>query len=673
MKRFETLSQLKSNRHLRLYVFVVAFAAIGLYFLAVSRASTPTASFEAETATTSANCVLSDAAASAGKALKFDTTCAGTPAAGYGSVVPDTAYPIPTGAIFMATNGSDGNAGTQQAPVKTLGAAITKVASGGTIVARQGVYRDSNTPIVNGKFLTVSKKFTLQSYPHEQVWFDGTDQVTNWTSDGAGRWYVSWSTPDFCQHYANYPTGGYYTQIWPWQGTPSTGGPCVHADMVLDPASDPDPQMAFLDSTALTQARSLAGVNATSFYNDTANRRIYIGVNPSGRNLEITKRPMALALEGGTGGNIIRGIGFRRYATNQKGEGSYTHGAIMANVPNVTLENTVFTQMGGSGMFFANPTGAIVRSSIFANNSFNGFGGNGHSHIAGRVDGLDIENNVFSGNNVGLFGDGCSKSCTHAGIKLAHMRGFTLKNNLFENQRGSAHGFWCDLDCSEGVMVNNVFRNNGGAGVFYEVSDTGIIASNLIIGNKRYGIKMGAANTKIYNNTLIDNATQLLIFDDRRTLGVEGWDDVGPDTTNVSFANNVMVNTATTGADMVESWRTNATAPNTGPNTFYALYNYNSYFRNGSTVKVSEWRDGTSVTYSGVAALNSAHNVAEPNGQQDVTNGSNPFTNLAGGNYTFRSGVVLPGTALPSDVAAAIGVSSGTTNRGAIRWWPNGN
>jgi len=67
------------------------------------------------------------------------------------------------------------------------------------------------------------------------------------------------------------------------------------------------------------------------------------------------------------------------------------------------------------------------------------------------------------------------------------------------------------------MMVGNIFRNNGDDGLFYEVSNTGIIASNLIYGNGGYGLKMGSANTRVYNNTIVGNATNVLLYDDNRS------------------------------------------------------------------------------------------------------------------------------------------------------------
>ena len=64
---------------------------------------------------------------------------------GSGRTVPDSAYPVPGGAVFMATNGSDDSPGTRSAPVRSLNRALALVAAGGTVVVRGGTYRDEYT------------------------------------------------------------------------------------------------------------------------------------------------------------------------------------------------------------------------------------------------------------------------------------------------------------------------------------------------------------------------------------------------------------------------------------------------------------------------------------------------------------------------------------------------
>jgi hypothetical protein len=289
-----------------------------------------------------------------------------------GNTIPSTRYSTPKGAVYMSPSGRDSNAGSLSTPVLTLAHAYTLVPAGGTIVARGGTYRDGN--------LIAGKTLTLQAYPGEQPWFDGTDVVRNWTSDGSGHWYVGWSTPDFCQN-AGTSIGAYYTQTWPWLGTPGPAGPCIHSDMANDPGNPgaADPQMVFLGGRYLTEVTSLAKVTSTSFWYDFAARRVYIAATPTGHMLEVTRRANAIVTTNLTTGSRFLGVGFRRYASNEKNEGNATHGAVtVQGTPGILFENDTFAQNAGTALnFLSGAKNAIVTRDVFARNGFNGVDANG--------------------------------------------------------------------------------------------------------------------------------------------------------------------------------------------------------------------------------------------------------------------------------------------------------
>ena len=617
---------------------------------------------------------------------------------GSGSVVPSSSYGVPSGAVFMSPSGSDANSGSVSAPVKSLARAYALVPKSGTVVLRAGTYHD-------GDLYATKLGVTFQAYPGEQVWLDGSDVVSGWTSDGAGHWYVSWSTPDFCEN-TSYPSGGYYSQVWPWLGSPGSAGPCVHPDMVLDPSNPAaaDPQMVFEDGSNVTEVTSLGAASGSKFFYDFSARRVYLGFNPAGHSVEVTKRPDAMTVNNTTGGIRLLGLGFERYASNEKNEGSTTHGALnVMGTPNVTIANDVFSQNAGTGLnLMGGPKNLVINHDVFAFNGFNGVDANGTE----SDDNLTIENSVFNNNNSQFFGLNCVASCSAAGSKLAHMDVFLVKDNIFENQQGVSSGFWCDLHCSNGTIVGNVFANNGNIGLFYEVSNTGIIASNLVYGNGLYlesrrpngtgrdnsdkgaGIRVSAANTQIYNNTSVNNVSDLVVYDDERSPGANcsgcGVTDVGPDTTNVSVANNIL-----SGLDQVagmDSWlagsirRNFNSTPGTGPDSFYSLLDYDSYYRPAGSPAKLEWWDNNASTsnspnsmsgsYSTLAQLTSARRW-ETHGQ-DITSGTDPFfTATSSGNYCVRPDSVAynTGKPLPAAVAAAIGVPAGQPiNRGATTW-----
>ena len=672
--------------------FAVTMAIVGaVVVFAIFAAGTPIA-FEAE-AGTLAGCAatVSDSNASGGSAVKFNSCSTGdtttpTNLDASGATIPDSNYAVPSGAIFMATSGSDSNAGTQSSPVKTLNKAVSLAPSGGTIVVRGGtdanpaVYHDwysyYNTTLATNVFGVVSKPVTIQAYAHEKAWFDGTDvePAANWTSDGAGHWYMDWSTPSFCGTVPTATTSNYYSTSLASQNIGATGGttngPCVWKDTSLDPTNPMagDPQMVFANGTYEHEATSLSGASGGAFYYDWANKRIYISTNPSGSTIELAARPMAMQLNGA--GSKVLGLGFKRYATHVYSNNS---GVIYSGATDQVFENDVFTKNAGLALAVTHAANAVVNHSVFAFNGGDGLGAGG-SVASGGTDNFVVHNNVFNNNNSELFWTNCSYSCGAGNMKLDKMAGYTVANNIIENAAGQAWGTWCDEACTNGKTVNNVMSGNGDGGVVYEISDTGIIASNLIYNNRGPGIQVGSANTKIYNNTVVNNTgtDQIWVYDDPRNkanpdTGNTGATQLGPDTVGTYLANNIVSGSV----EAVRVQGTNTTGSNTVPSQFFDSYDYNVYYRAAGTGQtLLDWIPPSNRTYyTSLATITSALGL-ETHGQ-DIMSGSDPFfVNAAAGNYNLRSGNQAgTGTTIPSDVLSALGLSSGTgLPRGAISW-----
>ncbi|MEH3077164.1 MAG: right-handed parallel beta-helix repeat-containing protein [Quadrisphaera sp.] len=295
-----------------------------------------------------------------------------------------------------------------------------------------------------------------------------------------------------------------------------------------------DPQMVFVDGVAQRQVASASQVGPGTFAYDWAARRLVVGADPARVTIEAATRPVVLV--NGVDGFQLRGIGVRRYASNEYY--NITGSALYASGSGLVVERSAFVDNAGGGLY-VNPRSAVVRSSVFVRNGANGLGANGHSR-SGTADALTVVDNAFSGNNAELFGAGCSQSCAAANVKIAHVNGFRIADNLVEGARGpKASGLWCDLDCRDGVFVGNLVRDNGDMGIFYEVSDRGTIAGNVVTGSGSDGIRVTSANTAVVHNTLLDNRDGIWVYDDRRSPLVAGT-DAGPDTTGVTVANNVV-------------------------------------------------------------------------------------------------------------------------------------
>lgn len=581
-----------------------------------------------------------------------------------GRTLPRTNYAVPAGAVVMSPAGSDTAGGGLADPVRTLNRAIALARPGGTVVLRGGEYRDWYHDGSGNRYAVVDKPLTFQAYPGESPWLDGSDVIpaARWAKvRGTNLWRMAWSTPQFCD-------GHYYDRPLTRQLVRSNAGPCGHYDMSRDKAHPRavDPQMVFVDDRELHQASTSRKLAASAFFYDWKARQLYVATPPAAHRVEVARRPIALAL-GNRQDYRVLGLGFRKYASNEFP--NLTNAALRIGGTRSVVENSVFTMNAAAGLTMSNPQpGSIVRRSVFAGNGYVGMGANGASQSSGRND-LLVTGNLFSGNNAQHFGTRCTVSCGQAAAKFAHMVGIRISYNLVERTRGHAAGLWCDLDCSEAQVVRNVVRANaGGPGIFYEVSDRGIIAGNVVTRNL-YGISVASPNTKIYNNTLVDNRQGMRLYDDPRTRGRGGWDDIGPDTRNLEVVNNVVVGPGY--SLMAYAMRKKSPRPNTGAENLFRRLDHNSLAQGkGGKPAYVYWRtrggrltlfrtSSTLVKRTGLGA-----------GERWLMNRHDPFfVDAAGGDLRLspRSRAYGSAATPSADVAGALAVAgSAVRHRGAL-------
>ena len=525
-----------------------------------------------------------------------------------------TAYPVPEGAVFVAPGGSDKSAGTLTAPMATLAAAIARAPVGGTVVLRAGTYRQTVTS-------NVTKRITIQPYPGEKVWFKGTVVVTSWTKVGNTWQHANW-TPAFCHTCflkdiidPNYPYAGW-------------------------------PDMAFLNNTALRQVGSAAAVVPGTFFVDETAHTLVLGDDPAGKTVEATAFNRLLQLDPGAQGSVIRGIGVEEYASNQN-YGQY--GAmVVANAADVTFADDTFALSASAGLAVFQPNTTLTGSTLDANGLV--------GLVANRADGLRITRNTFNANNqqhFALSGDAIGA----AGAKVTRTKSPYVADNYFTDNIGT--GWWCDLGCTNATLVRNVATGNQSHGLFYEVSSTALIASNVVADNAGDGIKLSSADhVRLYDNTFADNGTALGIYNDPRSPATDPYSQqLGLTwvTTNTVLVNNYYADPDAQDPIIVSAdYKTTA---HTGP--FVSDSNGNAYQRPASPSALLSW-----VTAAGQAqefASLAAFRAGTGNDKQSVAGdlATIPFVDPDQQNYLLNTGAIGIGAGqpLPADVAAAIGVT----------------
>lgn len=532
--------------------------------------------------------------------------------------IKDTNYPIPAGAYYVAPDGKDTNAGDTPNSPMSVTKAVQSAPAGSTIVFRGGIYRNVEADI--------TKKLTLQAYPHEKPLLKGSIEVTGWVADGD-----TWRKDG-----------------WNYAFAPNMGSEFVDPNHPMAGYRD----MTYINGVALRQVGSKAAVVPGTFYVDYANNKLYIGNNPSGKTVEATVREIALDLKKNRNSNpsntVVRGLGFAHYAEN---------GIELLKTPDVTIENNTFVWNGVRGIQFRQSTDAIVRGNTFSYNGMHGIrGGWAHNML--------LENNTFSYNNIEHF----SQVWSAAGIKVINTDGAVWRHNLFEHNIGS--GMWLDESSTDATVVNNTIRFNEMMGVMFELSHKAIIANNVIHHNHVGVMIADSSNARVYNNTMSMNGSQVIVKDSRRknTDPKEIASGARWITHSNVFKNNIFSNA--TGSSLLEA--SDCSTFQSSP-SMIADINYNGYYDISSSKGLIKWslgRSNCSLKYPSLAAFKSASGF-EQNGLFGGSSAVNPFfVNEANGDYRLKSGspAIGGGQALPADIARAIGVESGrSVNLGSLQ------
>lgn len=389
-------------------------------------------------------------------------------------------YPVPDGAIFVATSGSDSAAGTRSAPKRTLAAALGKVRPGGTIVLRSGTYRESVG--------MVRKRVTIQPYPGERVWFKGSVLVDDWERTGDVWEHTGWHD-DLCE------------------------------DCYLPEIIDEDhpmagrPEMVFVNGKPLRQVASRDEVRPGKFY--AGDDLVVIGDDPSGRQVEVTRYDHLLQFDGPeAAGSRLLGVGVAQYGSNQN------YGArgamVVVNSRDVTVERATFAHSASTGLAVFQP-GGRVSASILTSNGLVGL-------LANRADGLKVTGSRFTGNNAEHFTLG-GDAVGAAGAKITHTRKPYVTGNRFSANH--ATGWWCDLGCTDATVVRNHASGNLRHGLYYEVSSRARISENTLAGNRGHGVKVSSADrVRLEDNTFTGNRSGSLgLYNDPRDPSSDPYSD----------------------------------------------------------------------------------------------------------------------------------------------------
>jgi len=398
-----------------------------------------------------------------------------------GSVaVGNAAYPVPAGAVFVSPSGSDQGQGTQGAPYRTLTRAVNAARSGGTVVVRGGVYHES---VMIGQ----DKTLTVQAFPNEAVWLDGSSEVTGFAPSGSTWVKTGWTT--------NFDSSPTFSRGAP-DGT-AVGWQFLNAAHPM--AAHPD--QVWIEGKFQTQVGSLAGVKPGTFYVDNRAQRLYVGSDPTSKPVKASTLQFGLTLL--SKNSVIRGIGIRRYAPSVPDMGSVR----LFGADGSTLENVTITESSTNGLTLGLATTTAPLHLRQVTVSKNGLLG---VHV-NRANGLEVERSLIDGNNSELF----NMSPTAGGFKLSNSLNVTIKGNRFSNNYGT--GLWFDNSCVGVVVSDNDFVGNKENGLTVELAARVKVVNNVMQDNVLGGVLVLDSNKiDLWNNSITGSKLPVRISDGSR-------------------------------------------------------------------------------------------------------------------------------------------------------------
>jgi Right handed beta helix region len=377
--------------------------------------------------------------------------------------------------LVVSTHGRDSAAGTPAAPLRTIGAAISRAGSGSTIVVRGGQYHESLT-------VPSGKRLTIEAAPGARVWLEGSRPVQRWRPTSNGFVHRGWRAS-----FDSSPT-------YHWGAPDGTEPGWSFVNDRRPMAAHPD--QVWVGGVAQRQVSSRSRLERGTFYVDDPGNRLYLGSNPAGRTVRASTLDTALAIR--AAGTSIRGIGVRRYAP------SVPHmGAVTVEARDVTLDRVAVLSNATTGVHVSG-AGAVLRRVRLTANGMLGLS-------ATYADGLRLLRVRSQGNNV----EGFNQAPVAGGIKVGRTSGVRVVGATVTGNDGT--GLWFDESTRRIRVYDSTIRNNGHHGISLEISADARVADTVIAGNRDDGIKVNdTSDVMLWNNTIVGNGRPVNIVQDDR-------------------------------------------------------------------------------------------------------------------------------------------------------------
>jgi len=418
----------------------------------------------------------------------------------YGPI--DQRYELPKAGkvFFVAPDGKSDAAGADVAHPTTIEAAMERVVTGDAIILRGGIYRTGG--------LVLNQGITMQPYEEEHPVLKGTLIATQWEALPNNVWRTSW-------------THLFPAEPLPWWNRRGEG--------MKTPLHRFNNDMVFMDGELLSSRGWEGELDPHSYSIDYKNGFVYIGADPTKRQVEITAWDSALVRTAAPAhgkpsdgkGPAIHGLAFTQYAYRAleiEGKKHFTVADEPTNEPvglsdpatfgkevrNTLIENVAISYCSRVAGYFRGD-GLIIRNSLISDTGTEGI------YVIGSSDVL-LERNIIRRNNIRQLA-----GYYPSAVKIFNQTyRVTFRDNLILEQPYS-NGVWYDVGNRDGVIVDN-YVEDALDGIFIEISRGATIAGNVVV-NSQHGLRtLNSADVHAYNNTFY-NARVAFDRNDRVAAG----------------------------------------------------------------------------------------------------------------------------------------------------------
>ncbi|WP_132144336.1 right-handed parallel beta-helix repeat-containing protein [Kribbella antiqua] len=273
-------------------------------------------------------------------------------------------------------------------------------------------------------------------------------------------------------------------------------------------------EQVFVDGKHLTRVAARDKVAPGTFYADYGANAVYLGDNPAGKSVEMSKTDVAI--RSSATGVTVRGLTVEHFATPPQG------GAVVLGL-NWKVSANDIRWNHAVGAMLVNADGAVLEKNLIQYNGQLGVGQ--YSTLNGTISGNQVSNNNTDGFWIADWESG--------GIKTTWSNGGSVSGNLIKDNRGV--GLWSDAYDDGRTFSDNQIVDNAADGIRYEIGRNGVIENNVITGNglgtgrgsgtslwDGGGINVNtSSNVQVRNNVVANNVNGISI--QSRTRGSGPW------------------------------------------------------------------------------------------------------------------------------------------------------